>query len=40
MLWIAYNWRTLEGRVFTDEQSAQIYALICCWPDAWIGPVA
>lgn len=39
MLWLAFNWRTCEGRVWADEQSAQLYVLIACWPEAWIGPV-
>lgn len=40
MLWLAFNRRTGEGRVFGDEQSAQIFVLIWLWGDAWVGPVA
>lgn len=40
MLYLAFNRRTGEGRTWSDEQSAQLYALIALWPDAWIGVVA
>lgn len=40
MLWLAFNRVTGEGRVWGDEQSAQLCVLIGCWADAWIRCVA